>query len=244
MYGRDMRTNFRVVSAVVILLLGIGSLSWSHAGSVAAEPVTPQGYVALNPGRVLDTRPASLVNWAGGKPGSGAQLTVGTGQPGASAVAVNITLTQTEGGGFVGAWASGTFPGTSIINSTAAGTTVANFVVVPVAADGTFQLLTSRAAHLIVDVMGYFAGSPVPPPTPGVSAIITGYDPSTSLTMVTGSVTNSSGVTKDVRVDVRCVNGNVASDIVLGILDGQTLGWQALCNGSFSSGATVGVIEI
>jgi hypothetical protein len=239
-----MRKDSRTLGTIALTLAFVlGGLSWSPS-STTAEPTTPQGYVAINPGRVLDTRPASLVNYAGAKPGAGFQGTVFTGQPGAAAVGVNITLVQADGGGFVAGWASGPYPGTSLINATAVGATIANFVVVPVAADGTFQILTSRGAHLIVDVMGYFAGSPAPPPIAGVSAIITGYDPGYSSTTVTGSVTNNSGATKSIRVDVGCPNGSVTPDIVSGLLNGQTLGWMVFCDGVFSSGANVGVIEI
>jgi len=143
-------------------LLVTGLLASSAAGGLLAQgggishlsaaPGAPASYVAVDPARVLDTR-------AGGarRPEARTTIIVHTNRTGATAVGINIALTETEGPGFVTAWASDTAqPFTSIINSTEAGENISNFVIVPVAADGTFKLYTNSATHVVVDLMGYF----------------------------------------------------------------------------------------
>jgi hypothetical protein len=155
---------------------------------------------------------------------------------------VNITLTETTGPGYVAAWASGAWPGTSIINSSEANESIANFAIIPVAPDGTFQLMTQRPAHLLVDVMGYIAGDSEIIPG-GVTPIITGYNPLSSLTFISGNVTNGTAVKLNIRVDVRCPNGTVNFDYVYDLQPGQTKGFEASCTGNFTSGATVSWVQ-
>ena len=225
-----------VAALVVALSVAIAGLVLAPQDSSAA-PITPAGYVSITPNRLLDTR-------GGDKPQNLTPITVNSGVPGAIAVGVNIASTESNGGGFASAWASGPWPGTASLNYPGPRLDVSNFVIVPVAPDGTFQLASSIAGHLIVDIMGYFAGPAPTPPAAGVSAIITGYGPGYSITSVTGSLTNNSGVEKDIRVDVRCPNGAVEVDSVFSIPDGGTRGWRVICDGVFSSGANVEVIEI
>ena len=93
-----------------------------------------------------------------------------------SAVAVNITVVDPSGNGYVTAYADGTGrPGTSNLNYTS-GQTVANSAVVPVAANGEIDLTNEMSApgstNLLVDVVGYystntdFAGSAFVPIAP------------------------------------------------------------------------------
>ena len=84
---------------------------------------------------------------------------ISTGQSGAHAVGVNLTIDRTAGPGFVTAWATGPVPNTSVVNADEAGATVANYFVVPVEADGTFLLYTSVTTDVIVDLMTRFTSS-------------------------------------------------------------------------------------
>jgi hypothetical protein len=75
---------------------------------------------------------------------------------------VNITLTDSVGGGYVQADKCSTFAPSTETASNAnvvPGRTSANLAVVPVDADGSFCLFTSVATHMIVDVQGTFSPS-------------------------------------------------------------------------------------
>jgi hypothetical protein len=133
--------------------------------TLPSEPVlveVPGAIHALTPSRLLDSRigqgfqgPATngtvmkLPVWGkGGVPA------------GASAVLVNITVTQPTTSGFLTAYASGgAAPWVSNANFTA-GTTCANLSLVPVGADGAIALKTTLAGsmHVVADVQGYIVG--------------------------------------------------------------------------------------
>ena len=122
------------------------------------------GYVAVGPVRLLDTRADSLIGFAGGKPGAGAIVTVpitgvaGIAAAGVTAVAVNVTATDTSGPGYVTAWPSSTAqPATSNLNVEFVGQTRANHAIVPVGPDGAINLFTQAGTHLIVDAFGWFS---------------------------------------------------------------------------------------
>lgn len=74
---------------------------------------------------------------------------------GVSAVAVNLTVTEPNGGGYVTGYAGGTTrPGVSQVNF-AAGATRAGFAFLPVGVDGTIELYVSTATHLLADIRGW-----------------------------------------------------------------------------------------
>jgi hypothetical protein len=237
----NTRKTLLAVAAVSLALTVAVIAVDSQRGEPADAEGGGAGYVPYIGGRVLDTRGANLTNPR--VPGGGI-VNVNTGVIGAVAVGVNITLVDTLGPGYAAAWASGPWPGTSIINSDGPGQIIANFAIVPVTPQGTFQLLTQNPAHLLVDVMGYFPGGSTPPAGSGITVNITGYSPLTTITSVIGSATNNTGSTKDIRIDVRCPNGTVEIDYLFDFLAGQTLGWSVLCDGSFTSGASATWIEI
>lgn len=230
----------RVLLPVMLVAASFAGSFVARSGGVAvADGVAPTGFVAFAPTRVLDTR-------AGARPPALSEVVVHTNLGAVAAVGVNITMTEAAGPGFVTAWdgLSGR-PTASVINASAANQTIANYVIVPVLADGSFRLYTNVATHLIVDVMGYFSGALAsPPPTSALSAVITGYGPLSTITTVSGTVTNGTSTVRDVRMDVRCPNGTVELDTVYDLAPGATLGWSVLCTGSFSSGATVTVVEV
>ncbi len=117
---------------------------------------TGQQYTALTPSRVLDTRrgPAG--------PAGPAVTTVlpmaGLAGVPADATSVVLTLTGTAptAATFLTAWAGGPRPGTSDANLQP-GATVANLVVVPMAADGSVSIYNAAGSiHLVADVLGYY----------------------------------------------------------------------------------------
>jgi hypothetical protein len=114
-------------------------------------------FVPITPTRVLDTRQESAPPTA-----SVSSLTrlIGatTVVPPASttAIAANVTVTQSTGAGFVTAWPAHTaLPLVSNLNTTHAGQTIPNAVVVPLGLD-ELSLYTQSGAHLIIDVNGWY----------------------------------------------------------------------------------------
>lgn len=78
---------------------------------------------------------------------------------GASSVALTLTATDSAGPGFVQVVPTGggaALGGTSNVNLTGPGQTVANLVVVPIGVGGTVQIYTSSGTDVIADVLGYY----------------------------------------------------------------------------------------
>ena len=136
----------------------------SGAGSAAPSSV-PAGasrYVSLVPERILDTRrglgaPQSL------SPDQTIRLqVVGASQVPATATAVvlNLTVTQAQGWGYVTSFPAGQArPDASSINFERSGQTIANLVTVSLGAGGAVDLYASNGVQLIADVEGYYEPS-------------------------------------------------------------------------------------
>lgn len=132
--------------------------AWRPPTTLAA----PARFVPVPPYRLLDTRAPGAFGVE--KPYAGQTLSVGVvgeGAPatpvGAVAVAVNVTVTQAEGTGFLTVFPTGgSVPNASLQNFTG-GTTAPNFTIAPIGAQGKVSFYVEGAAtHLIVDVTGYF----------------------------------------------------------------------------------------
>ena len=163
-----MRPMIRLLCLLVVMLTAGVSAPSSLAAQPSALPQTAsagsvspagQGYVPINPARLLDTRNG------GTAPAAGTTVTTpvlgrsGIPANGVSAVVVNLTAVAPESAGYVTAFASGTAaPRVSNLNFPAYAT-VANQAVVQVGADGRIALRTSATSHLLIDVVGYFAST-------------------------------------------------------------------------------------
>lgn len=157
-------------AANVIVSLGTGgavTLANTSSGSVQLiADVTgyfsksfTSGYLPITPMRILDTRKGTGL--AGGTPakvGPGKTIAVDTGRPGASAVVLNLTATNTAGGGYITAYPDGTTAPVASSLNYAPGTTIANTVIVPVSDHGIVDLYngSSGTVDLVADVEGYF----------------------------------------------------------------------------------------
>lgn len=125
-------------------------------------------FTAPTPARVLDTRPdqtQGLRPVAKRKVGPTAALEVNFTDLGATvpasgvgAVALNVTVTESDGPGFITVYPCGSRPLASSLNFTT-GQTIPNAVVTRLSTDGTACFHSSTDAHVIVDVVGWFAGS-------------------------------------------------------------------------------------
>jgi trimeric autotransporter adhesin len=120
---------------------------------------------AMNPARVLDTREGQPTA-DGSQQGEGIRDTASithvqiTGRESipadASAVVLNVTVTEAQAPGFATVFPCGTdVPTASNINY-GVGSTVANLVIAKIGVGGTVCIFTQSAAHLIADVNGYF----------------------------------------------------------------------------------------
>ncbi|MGW7434504.1 PKD domain-containing protein [Streptomyces sp. NPDC054849] len=120
------------------------------------------GYTAMTPARFVDTREG--IGASRGK--LAARSAFGTRisglhavPQGITAVALNVTVTEPEGPGHLTAFSGdGPVPTASNLNFEP-GQTVANAVIVPVAADGTIKVFNGSwlPAHVVVDVVGYYS---------------------------------------------------------------------------------------
>jgi hypothetical protein len=164
---RRVQVRFAAVVAAVVVSSGIVAVGVSSGGVEAASspPTAPGTYVSLKPARILDTR-SQLGATA---PGSRATVTLavaghgGVPATGASAVVMNLTVTQPTSSGYLTAWASGAAQPTASNLNFAKGKTVANLAVIPVGVDGKINIYNrAGVSQVIGDVAGYYlAGSPV-----------------------------------------------------------------------------------
>jgi hypothetical protein len=119
----------------------------------APNSVSAGRFVPVPAHRLLDTRTS-------GRPAKGSAVRVEPDvPPGATAVAVTITTTESSGAGFFTAYAAGTpRPTASVLNTDGPNQTRAATTIVPVDAQG-FDVYTMNGDHVIVDITGYFTGT-------------------------------------------------------------------------------------
>jgi hypothetical protein len=168
------------------LLVGLIAVFFSCAAAVADDDIplrnwpTPEvldrqgagtdgsGFVAIEPCRVVDTRPSQGFPAAWGPPilaGNAIRnfdINSAPHCPGIAAGAVsyslNFTITQPAGPGDIRAWPQGSPPAvpTSIQNWGAANVTIANATFVTAGADGGITVqIAGASTHLIIDINGY-----------------------------------------------------------------------------------------
>ncbi|MCG8919158.1 hypothetical protein L6E12_25595 [Actinokineospora sp. PR83] len=153
-----MGKRLRGLFVAVAVLSGV--LVVPVAGAAAAEQVEKNMYFPHGPVRVLDTRATGPV---GPYATTRLRISGAHGMPsGVVAVAVNLTVTDATGAGFLTAWADGTErPGTSNVNF-APGRSVPGLAFVEVGASGDILLGNGSGASIavIADVVGYFKPGP------------------------------------------------------------------------------------
>lgn len=129
---------------------------WFAAGS---------GFTSVTPVRLVDTRPsqpAGAVAVAKQTYGGALELrfqvadVAGIPTTGVEAVSLNVTVTEPTEAGFLTVHPCGQRPNASNVNY-AAGQTIPNAVLAPVSAGGELCIYSRAAAHLVVDVNGWFA---------------------------------------------------------------------------------------
>jgi hypothetical protein len=183
--GRSSETSFMNVdddgtprAASVILPVSVGGftiqstsggdvivdlLGWFTGSS--ASPSSDGLFVPAGPFRALDTRGAPERIWRNGT------IELASPSPGAAALVTNVTMTVADDVGYVTAYPAGTpKPETSTVNSITRNHTVPNFAISTVSSRGV-AYYSDSGTDLLVDVTGYFSGTPVTassPPEPNV----------------------------------------------------------------------------
>jgi hypothetical protein len=155
--------------------LGIVSVIAVVAGVVQMSRSSPKvraagtGFIPLQtPQRVLDTRPGlptadGLFAGEGQRPlTSTLQLTIAgrVGVPAdATAVVLNVTVTEAAGSGFITVFPCGASQPTASSLNYVSGQTVPNMVISKLGAGGAVCLFNTNPTQLVADVTGYFAGT-------------------------------------------------------------------------------------
>jgi hypothetical protein len=131
----------------------LDSAVFLESSGVTSTPKTK--YSPLAPQRVLDTRPSGIKVPAGGT--INVPIAGKFGVPtDAVSVALNVTATQAEDNGFLTVYPNGqALPVASNVNYTT-GADVPNLVVAPLGTDGSINIFSEDATHVIVDIFGWF----------------------------------------------------------------------------------------
>ncbi len=163
------------VNRVIVPVGTNGTVTFASSGGPAQivvdvtgyEAATGQTFTPVSPARICDTRPASVSGTndacTGHTLGAHASLTFPVaglaGVPsGATAVALNVTVTGTTSGGYLTLSAAGSpAPTTSDLSWSAPGTTVANYTVTALGTGGEITVTNaSGSADVVVDIAGYY----------------------------------------------------------------------------------------
>ena len=117
-------------------------------------------FVAATPTRLLDTRLLDTRLWTAGS------IEIPLPFPDASALATNITMVATDGPGFITAHEAGIRRGVvSAVNAVRRDHTIPNAAITPVSTRGV-AMYASVSTDLVVDLNGYFTGTPAPATLP------------------------------------------------------------------------------
>jgi hypothetical protein len=125
----------------------------------ATQPANGGLFTAVTPKRLLDTREGAGTPVAGGTAINLAVTGGATTVPaGATGVALNVTVDQPTGPGFLTVWPTGEVQPLASSHNFVPGLTVANLVLAKVGAGGQVSIFNSfGATHVVVDVVGYFS---------------------------------------------------------------------------------------
>lgn len=139
---------------------------WSFIDMIPCSLAQQPSYRGLTPERIMDTRSGLGIAAGAVLPGAPASLTVtgvgGVPAAGVTAVALNVTVTNTTSPSFLTVFPAGQAqPTASNVNWDRAGVTAANSVVVKVGDGGRVEFANAfGATDVIVDVAGWFAEGP------------------------------------------------------------------------------------
>jgi hypothetical protein len=172
--GGDVRSNGTVLQidddGVIVEASGAAEFVLDVTGYFVPSLISSRGrYQPLEPARLADTRASAPVT------SSLAVPLPATVAPDAIAVAVNVTATNTSPWGYLSVRPAGAAPvATSLVNWDGPEQTRAAFAIVPVSAGGfTVDVMPGAAAHVVVDVAGWFTGESAAPSARGLFVPVT-----------------------------------------------------------------------
>lgn len=145
----------------------------------ATDEVSAGRLIALDPVRILDTRPESRgpvpPEFSPHMPQAGETVRV-TGIPaGAAAAVVNVASDRATRSGFIRTQPTGASGLATSNGNFVAGIASSTLSIVPVGADGTISVFTSQSTHLVVDLMGYITGPGAPADSLGLFVPLTPF---------------------------------------------------------------------
>jgi Zn-dependent metalloprotease len=157
----------QTIPNMVLVPLGSGNTItfYNNAGTVnviadalgSFAPGTGGGFTGMTPTRVLDTRIGLGAPHAKLGAGSAVTLTLGGLPAGATAVAINVTVTNPTTASFLTVYPSGQVRPTASNLNSVAGHTTPNMVLVPLGSVNTVTFFNNAGTvDVIADVLGYF----------------------------------------------------------------------------------------
>jgi len=125
----------------------------------ALEPLVPARLLeSRSPGTTVDGQSQGI----GLRPAGSVTVVQVAGRAGvpadASAVVLNVTVTEAAGSGYATVYPCGGDPPTASNLNYGTGTTIANAAITKLSGDGAVCIFTQQATHLLADVTAYFAG--------------------------------------------------------------------------------------
>ena len=159
----EVRANMMVIplgadGGISLTAFDVADVAVDLLGYVTSDAAPSSGsglYTTLAPVRTVDTRIPLGTNRLA--PLTPARVSVPAAAVGASAVAQNLTATNTAGAGYLAAHPGPTPPVVSSVNYDGVNHTRAAFAFTSVAADGSEYLTSFVAADAVVDVVGFFS---------------------------------------------------------------------------------------
>jgi hypothetical protein len=158
------RARWAAIGAAAAVAVGAGAAVQVITAAPGASP--PSSFVAVTPVRILDTRPApENVGGFIGPIGTGGthtfQVAGVAGVPlRATAVVMNVTVTDTSGDSFLTVWPGGTTRPTASNLNFSTGDTIPNLVTVRLGDTGQVSVYNkSGNTHVVADVAGYYVPS-------------------------------------------------------------------------------------
>ena len=155
-------TPARATGKVNVVVTNPGGSPLTLTDAFFYMPVdAPRSFFTVSPCRVIDTRNSGSGGALAGTSTRVIQVTGICGIPStAKAISANVSVVTAGGAGFFGAFPGNGFPVGTTIMSFGAGQTRTNNAVILLATDGVgtalFQNGATQAAHLVLDVNGYF----------------------------------------------------------------------------------------
>lgn len=156
------RAGLSLVIAIAAALPAAALFQTSPAAA-AIPPASTGGFTGVRPFRLLDTRNFGSGPCLSGERSLAVAGVIGSDVPSdAAAVALNVTVINPAGSGFVTVWPAGVSRPTASSVNYSAGEVVPNNVIVAVGGFGAVTLYANAGCpQMVVDVVGWFAaGSP------------------------------------------------------------------------------------